>query len=280
MGAINKNTNNYEYPKFADKKYKYKCPHCDKNVIFKNGKIKIKHFSHYKSDNKCFYYDSPNESQIHKDAKLLMKTLLDSKKQIYINRTCNYNSNIHKCGRRCHDICFDINESYNENTQSIIEYKFNYKNSQKSADVALIENNVIKYIFEICYKHKTSEENRPEPWFEINASDLINQINSCESAEETDIIIIKCIRNYTCHECIEYEERIRKEDEEEYERRKEEEYERRKEKEYERRKEKEECKCGIMLMNICICETPKYELIKLSNNLYCVNCCKWKCRCI
>ena len=39
------------------------------------------------------------------------------------------------------------------------------------------------------------------------------------------------------------------------------------------------CKCGIMILNICICENPKYELVKLSNNLFCVNCSKWKCRC-
>jgi hypothetical protein len=50
------------------------------------------------------------------------------------------------------------------------------------------------------------------------------------------------------------------------------------------RKENEEklrqpCKCGIMIVNICICENPKYELVKLSNNLFCINCSKWKCRC-
>ena len=38
-------------------------------------------------------------------------------------------------------------------------------------------------------------------------------------------------------------------------------------------------KCGIMIMNMCICENPKYEFVKLSNNLFCVICNKWKCRC-
>ena len=37
--------------------------------------------------------------------------------------------------------------------------------------------------------------------------------------------------------------------------------------------------CGIMIMNICECDKPKYELVKLSNNLFCNNCLKWKCRC-
>jgi len=37
------------------------------------------------------------------------------------------------------------------------------------------------------------------------------------------------------------------------------------------------CKCGICKK--CDCETPKYELMKKSNNLFCTNCDKWKCRC-
>jgi hypothetical protein len=40
MGAINKTTNKYEYPKIANKINKYKCPFCEKDVIFRNGKIK------------------------------------------------------------------------------------------------------------------------------------------------------------------------------------------------------------------------------------------------
>ena len=68
MGAINKTTNNYEYPKIANKINKYKCPFCEKDVIFRNGKIKQPHFAHYKSDNPCSYYEKPNETQIHKDS--------------------------------------------------------------------------------------------------------------------------------------------------------------------------------------------------------------------
>lgn len=37
--------------------------------------------------------------------------------------------------------------------------------------------------------------------------------------------------------------------------------------------------CGIIKKNICVCEIPTYELVKLSNNLYCILCNKWKCRC-
>ena len=310
MGAINKITNKYEYPKIANKINKYKCPCCEKNVNFKKGPIKQPHFSHYKSENPCYYYDKPSETQIHRDAKLLMKTLLDNKKYISIHRSCNYCEQ-RNCGYS-EEVCYNISDDYNENTKAVIEYKFDYNNSNnRRADVALIENNKIIYIFEICYKNKTKEENRPEPWIEINAEDLINKINSGEIIDEEGNISIECIRNYKCDKCIKYEEnenskRIlyyenlkqekERQEKERNEKFKQEQLEKArqekerneyliKQKEEERiRKEEEEklrqtCKCGIMIINICICEIPKYELIKLSNNMFCINCNKWKCRC-
>ena len=204
MGAINKNTNNYEYPRIADKNNKYKCPNCDKNVIFRKGKIKQPHFAHYKSDNPCSYYEKPNETQIHKDAKLLMKTLLDNKNKILFYREC------YECLLEENTIFeYEITDNdYNENTIATMEYRFNYNNSNRSADVALVENKDIKYIFEICYKSKTKEENRPEPWFEINSEKLINNINSVKNINTNNEIRIECIREYKCEYCkefIEYE---------------------------------------------------------------------------
>ena len=189
MGAINKTNNNHEYPKIASKKYKYKCPECEKDVIFRNGKIKKPHFAHYKSDNPCTYYDRPSESQIHKEAKMIMKYFLDNKKYINIYRKCYY------CNDE-DDVLFISDEDYNDEMKVVIEYKFNFNDSLKSADVALLENNKLMYIFEICYKNKTKEENRPEPWFELDATNLINMANT---QDEFDI---ECIRNhYKCSRC-------------------------------------------------------------------------------
>ena len=305
MGAINKLTNNYEYPKIANKKYKYICPYCEKDVIFKKGKIKQPHFAHYKSNSPCYYYDKPSETQIHKDAKLLMKSLLDNKKNITIIRSCNY------CEQRycevSEEICYNIYDAYNEDTKAFIEYKFYYNNSNRSADIALIENDKIKYIFEICYKNKTKEENRPEPWVEINAEYLINKINSGEIIDDEGNITIDCIRNYKCYECVNYEEnenkriisyyekirqdeienkrlayerniRLEKEEEEKWSKTLKQREEERIMKEEEKRF-RQLCGCNLMIRNICICETPKYQLNKLSNNLFCLTCTKWKCRC-
>jgi len=201
MGAINKTTNSYEYPKIANKINKYKCPFCETNVIFRNGKIKKPHFAHYKSDNPCSYYEHPNETQIHKDAKLLMKTVLDNKRLINIYRKCYY------CYEDPEDFLNITKEEYNDNVSAVIEHKFNYNNSNRSADVALLHNKKIKYIFEICYKNPTKEENRPEPWFEIKAETLINETNSGENINEEGEINIECIRDYKCGWCKGKEER-------------------------------------------------------------------------
>ena len=211
MGAINKTTNNYEYPKIANKINKYKCPFCEKDVIFRNGKIKQPHFAHYKSDNPCSYYEKPNETQIHKDAKLLMKTLLDNKKSICIERNCNYceQYKYHDSGL-VENNCYVVFGDDYENSESIIEYKFYYNNSNRSADVVLLKNDKINYIFEICYKNKTKEENRPEPWFEINAENLINQINSGEIIDNDGNVSVECIRDYKCYKCVNYEMQERK----------------------------------------------------------------------
>jgi hypothetical protein len=195
MGAINKTTLKYECPKLAKKSHKYKCPSCDKDVIFRNGKIKQPHYAHKKSDNPCYYYDRPSESQIHKDAKMLMKMLLENKTTMSFFRTCNH------CDEPKTAHILDITPSLYDNTHAVIEYKFHYNNSNRSADVALIESDNIRYIFEICYKNKTKEENRPEPWLEIDAENLIKYINNKDHQK----IEIECKRDYKCECCVNME---------------------------------------------------------------------------
>ena len=243
MGAINKLSNDRENPKFADKKNQYKCPDCNKDVIFKKGKIKKAHFAHKASEIKCSFYDKPSETQIHKEAKILMKSLLANKKELHFYRKCS------DCDKQK-----IINIDYNDNDKAIIEYKFKYNDSNKSADIALVKDNNIKYIFEICYKNKTKECNRPEPWVEINAEELIKNIN------ENDDYNIECIREYTCDECnekitIEKNKKILEEE------------------------LQKNCLCKIQKKYLCICLESDFELCKLSNKYYCKKCNLWKCRC-
>lgn len=195
MGAINKETNQYEYPRIATKNNKYMCPDCNKDVILRKGNIRVHHFAHSKSENPCLYYDRPGESQIHKDAKMALKLILEQNKDICINRKCNRCSNISKT---------NIDKTTSTSTSNVkCEHSFNYNNSNKRADVAYLENNDLKYIFEICYKNKTLSNNRPEPWFEIDAENLIFLINN---HNDNSVLDINCIRSEICIKCIKIEE--------------------------------------------------------------------------
>ena len=88
--AIHKVTNKYVYPTIAKKADEHFCPDCNNDVIVVQGEILRHHFRHKKTDkvHPCKYYDKPNESQIHKDAKMLMKTLLENKTPIEFTRKC------------------------------------------------------------------------------------------------------------------------------------------------------------------------------------------------
>jgi hypothetical protein len=198
LGAINKITHEYVYPKIANKKENYICPDCNKDLILCKGKIIAPYFRH-KADNinPCYYYDKPSESQIHKDAKMLMKKLLENKTPIQITRKCISCTN---------DIEINL-PKIKEGSVISIEYRFKYKDNTRIADVAHTFNNEIQSIYEICYKHQTSNENRPEPWVEIDAISLINIVNT----NKNNLLKINCIRTHqTCNYCTELKIEIQK----------------------------------------------------------------------
>jgi len=188
LGAINKITGEYTYHKLANKKDTYICPDCNKDLILCQGNIRAHYFRH-KIDtiNPCHYYTKPTETQIHKDAKLLIKMLLEKKIPISFIKVCK------SCKKNNEIKIPEIKETSNIH----IEYRFEY-NGLKIADVAYVDNGKILYIFEICNTHKTSCENRPEPWFEIDALSLINKVN-----EKLTSLQIQCIRSDNCVECVE-----------------------------------------------------------------------------
>jgi len=189
LGAINKITREYVYPKIANKKDEYICPDCNRDLILCQGDIRVHHFRH-KVDTviQCQHYNNPTESQIHKDAKMLLKTILEKKIPLSFIRNCS-------CCKKNEE--FEIPE-VTETSCITLEHRFEY-NGLKIADVAYINNNKLLCIFEICNTHKTSSENRPEPWFEIDALELIKAVNN---RLDTPIKII-CIRRKECDICFE-----------------------------------------------------------------------------
>jgi hypothetical protein len=193
LGAVNKVTGEYVYPKIANKKDEYICPECNKDLILCQGEIRAHHFRHkVDSVNPCYHYSNPTEAQIHKDAKILLKTLLERKISIIFIRNCC-------CCKKNEE--FEIPE-ISETSVIKLEYRFEY-NGVKIADVAYIDDGNIVCIFEICNTHKTCSENRPNDieWFEINAETLIKIANDNSLTK----LQIPCIRCEKCESCIDKE---------------------------------------------------------------------------
>ena len=181
--AIDANTKQITHPSNANKgmKYKYKCLNCNEDVIVKQGDQIAWHFAH-KTEGKC---ECTPESQIHKNAKKLLKHILDTKIKLTIFDKC-------KCNK------FTVIPEISDKSEIIIEYKFSHNDNTKFADVAYLDDNgKISYIFEIYYSHKTNESDRPEPWFELDAKDLIDKFNNSDSKS----IEIRCIREKKCDDC-------------------------------------------------------------------------------
>lgn len=189
LGAINKLTGEYVYPKISNKKDEYICPECNKDLILVQGEIRVHHFRHkVDSINPCHHYSKPTESQIHKDAKMLMKTLLENKTHIQFIRECV------SCKISC-----EINlPEITDGSIITLEHRFNYEDELRIADVSHTLNGEIKGIYEICHTHKTCSENRPEPWVEVDANSLLTLVNTNNQPQP---LIINCIRYEKCKNC-------------------------------------------------------------------------------
>ena len=195
LGAFNVVTGEYVHPRFANKKDKYKCPDCDKVLILAKGNIRAHHFRHPKdSVNPCNHYSNPTESQIHKDAKKLIKELLERKIPTSLIRSCVC------CEKK------EVHEIPEISETSVIqeEWSFEHNGKKKIADVAYLEDGERFCLLEICYTHKTRSEDRPEPWFEIDAETLIKMVN--DNNNSVTSLVIPCIRLEKCEVCIEKEE--------------------------------------------------------------------------
>lgn len=189
-GAIDKTTTYLVDPVSALKRTIYECPDCKRDVFVRKGNIKIPHFAHRKDkDNPCTYYNrNPSSEQRHKNAQLKLKQFLERGKEIHIGRRCPCG-----CGWMSN---WGITVLKDEIVKC--EHRFKFKESNKSADVAVLTQSMnIGCIFEIVHKHYTRESDRPEPWHEIRA-DEINAIPS-----DIEDVVLTCIREKVRPECIE-----------------------------------------------------------------------------
>jgi hypothetical protein len=201
LGALDSETKRWTHPNNACKDRNYTCMECEQKVIPRQGKIRKFHFAHY-SKKECTYYEHPNESQIHKDAKYRLADILKRKLPVNIWWNCQ---NVDKC-RGGGEVEVDI--IYKDGDEVVVEYRD--PNKVYVADVAIINNGNPRYIFEIKYKHLTITP-RPEPWFEFDATDMFDHWTGNDdddgnpidyNTEKDEEFIFHCARRSNMKLCI------------------------------------------------------------------------------
>ena len=185
ISALCRETNRYVSPKYADKKSRYYCPQCTKQLVLCKGDIITPYFRHKMDLQPCKYYDHPSESQIHHDGKEQIRYWLLNGYSVTIERTCT-------C---CNQIeCFEI-PGIDPDSNILLEYRFEY-NGAKIADVCYLDKDDIVCIFEIYHTHKTKASDRPGLWFELDAMNIITYTSDGKD------ISLQCIRKERCQDCL------------------------------------------------------------------------------
>lgn len=188
-GAIDKETSRLVDPISALQRHPYECPDCHRTVHVKKGSERVAHFAHNPDpSNPCtYYFKSASLDQRHKNAQLKLKQFLERGREINIARAC-------ECGCR---VISHWGITCRPSTTVRCEHRFVFKESNKSADVAVLDQSgELICIFEVVHTHYTREAHRPEPWHEIRA-DEINAIPS-----DTETIQLRCIRQVYRPECL------------------------------------------------------------------------------
>lgn len=193
LGALCSRTGNYTLPTEANKEDVYLCIGCNDKVFVKQGKIRKHHFCHYPTS-QCTYYTHSPESEIHKNAKMRIKSLLESKCELSFIRKCSTCNTLEQ---------FDI-PIFSDTSHIELEYRFKMdlrqippSISEYIADIAYIDAGEPVCMIEIYHTHLTSSERRVDPWFEVNATNVL------QTKIEDSKIQLTCIRKETCDECVE-----------------------------------------------------------------------------
>ena len=197
FGAICDRTKLYTMPSHANKVDTYSCVDCKSHVIIKQGEVRKHHFCHAKKSNCMFYEYEPTihggESEYHINAKHRIKSLLETQHQFNITSHC------HICNNTTNSILPIITDDMN----IILEYNTIHNDERIIADVACVKDNKVIYIIEILHTHHTEGDKRPDPWWELYATDVINYEVTSKH------ILLNCCRNI-CTSCF-TSEKIRKE---------------------------------------------------------------------
>jgi ssDNA-binding Zn-finger/Zn-ribbon topoisomerase 1 len=194
VGAIDCLSGHYVTPSKAEKGRAYKCADCDQAVILRKGTVRKHHFAH-KTVSKCEYFEHPNESQQHKDAKLrLAQRLQEKDSNILIMGLCP------NCG--CERSAVNMTpHTFKEGDEVVVEYRD--PAGKYVADIAVLNEGKVRVIYEVKHTHQTTTDVRPEPWYEITTQDIFTAEQDYSSKDTP--YYISCKRNNKnrwCKKCI------------------------------------------------------------------------------
>jgi len=183
MNVIHSITGIYTPVEVATKGDKYSCMRCNEDIIVREGAERVKHYAHVR-ESSCVQQasrDAPGgggESIEHSNAKYMIKNIIDTKRPLVVIRKCKQ----YGCSEK-EEFCIPTRDS--------VETATEYKIDRGVCDV-FMRTLTGSYIFEILDSHRT--HTRPEPWFEIRASDVQDNYN-------VESNIFKCQRFWKCEGC-------------------------------------------------------------------------------
>jgi hypothetical protein len=194
LGALCIGTDRYILPSEATKGEQYTCIGCNDKVFVRKGEKNKPHFCHY-PNSECKYYEHASESEIHKNAKMRIKSLLEQKCEISFIRKCIRKDTPFNLCERNPDI-YSI-PVVTDTSKIVLEFPFKmeYEGVTYFADVAYIDGDEPLCMIEICHTHATSKERRVDPWFEVSAKNVL------EAEIKDNTIQFTCIRQELCDEC-------------------------------------------------------------------------------
>jgi hypothetical protein len=186
LGARSKSTDKYVMPHRGEKTDKYVCPGCEADVVLCKGDVR-RHYFRHTAKCACSYFDHPSESQIHKDAKSRLAARLRAGEELNVERFCS----------QCATSVGEWEVKLEAGCRATKEHRFQHEGRLRIADVAVLcDDDSLYAILEVCHTHTTKELDRPEPWFELNATSVVS------ASDENEFV---CQRREVCTRCLEKE---------------------------------------------------------------------------
>ena len=166
----------------ASKQRNYACRGCGEAVIFRQGAERRPHFAH-KSTSRCSYYEG-GEGHRHYEAKMQLAELIRSGAQLEFRLKCNSTSHRHSEPRK-------TTIRLLPKCRVEVEYPF----QQGRCDIAIVQEETVWMAIEICDTHKTVSP-RPELWFELDATSVLEKIAAKQSTFECQTWCGKSLCNW------------------------------------------------------------------------------------